>query len=135
MELAPGSRLGVYEILSPLGAGGMGEVYRARDTRLGREVAIKVLPAAFAGDAERMARFEREARLLAVLNHPGIATIHGLEEADSPPRAGDGAGSRARRWPSGSPRARCRSTKRSRSRGRSRRPSSTRTSTGSSIAT
>jgi serine/threonine-protein kinase len=83
MELAPGARLGVYEILSPLGAGGMGEVFRARDTRLGREVAIKVLPAAFAGDADRMARFQREAHLLASLNHPGIATLHGLEEADS----------------------------------------------------
>jgi serine/threonine-protein kinase len=83
MELAPGARLGAYEILSPLGVGGMGEVYRARDTKLGREVAIKVLPAAFAGDPERMARFQREARLLAVLNHPGIATIHGFEEADS----------------------------------------------------
>ena len=82
MELAPCARLGVYEILSPLGAGGMGEVYRARDTRLGREVAIKVLPAAFAGDVERMTRFQREARLLALLNHPGIATLYGFEEAD-----------------------------------------------------
>jgi serine/threonine protein kinase len=83
MGLAPPTRLGSCEILAPLGAGGMGEVYRARDTRLGREVALKVLKSDFAGDAERMARFEREAQLLAALNHPGIATIHGLEQADS----------------------------------------------------
>jgi eukaryotic-like serine/threonine-protein kinase len=81
MTLAAGTRLGLYEILAPLGAGGMGEVYRARDTRLGREVAIKVLPEAFASDAERLARFEREARVLASVNHPGIAAIYGLEEA------------------------------------------------------
>ena len=83
MGLAPQTRLGSYEILAPLGAGGMGEVYRARDTRLGRDVALKVLKADFAGDAERMARFQREAQLLAALNHPHIATIHGLEETDS----------------------------------------------------
>src|SRR5512132_928351 len=81
MTLAPGTRVGPYEIVAPLGAGGMGEVYRARDTRLGREVAIKVLPEAFASDAERLARFEREARVLASVNHPGIAAICGLEEA------------------------------------------------------
>ncbi len=74
-------RLGPYEILGPLGSGGMGEVHRARDTRLGRDVAIKTLPEAFAGDAERLARFEREARLLASLSHPNIAAIHGLEES------------------------------------------------------
>jgi len=76
-----GTRLGPYEILSPLGAGGMGEVYRARDGKLGREVAIKVLPAAFAADAERLARFRREAKVLASLNHPHIAAIYGLEES------------------------------------------------------
>src|SRR5437870_3503024 len=81
MTLAAGTRLGPYEILAPLGAGGMGEVYRARDPRLGRDVAIKALPEAFAGDPERLARFEREARLLASLHHPNIAGIHGLEEA------------------------------------------------------
>src|SRR5438093_9986584 len=81
MSLSPGTRLGPYEILAPLGAGGMGEVYRARDPRLGREVAIKVLPDALALDAERLARFEREARLLAALNHAGIASIFGVEEA------------------------------------------------------
>jgi len=81
MTLSPGAKLGPYEIAAPLGAGGMGEVHRARDTRLGREVAIKALPAAFAQDPERLARFEREARLLASLSHPNIAGIHGLEEA------------------------------------------------------
>ncbi len=81
MALAPGIRLGSYEILSPLGAGGMGEVYRARDTRLGRDVALKVLPEALATNSERMARFSREAQVLASLNHPGIATIYGLEES------------------------------------------------------
>ncbi len=80
MNLTAGARLGPYEILAPLGAGGMGEVFRARDTRLGRDVAIKALPAAFAQDAERLARFEREARLLASLNHPNVAGIHGVEE-------------------------------------------------------
>ena len=80
--LTPGARLGSYEIVGPLGAGGMGEVWRARDTRLGREVAIKVLPEAFATDASRLSRFEREARLLATLNHPGIATVHGFEQVD-----------------------------------------------------
>ena len=81
MPLAAGSRLGPYEILGPLGAGGMGEVYRARDSRLDREVAIKSLPDAFAADGERLARFEREAKLLAALNHPNIGAIYGLEEA------------------------------------------------------
>jgi len=81
MSLSSGTRLGLYEILSPLGAGGMGEVYRARDSRLHREVAIKVLPAAFAADTERLARFDREARVLASLNHPAIASIYGLEES------------------------------------------------------
>ena len=76
----PGTQLGSYEILSPLGKGGMGEVWRARDQKLGREVAIKTLPEEFAQDEERLARFEREAKLLASLNHPNIATIHGLEE-------------------------------------------------------
>jgi serine/threonine-protein kinase len=82
MPLATGSRLGVYSILDPLGAGGMGEVYRALDTRLGRDVAIKGLPEEFSRDAGRLARFEREARMLAALNHPSVAAIYGLEEAD-----------------------------------------------------
>ncbi len=80
MPLSAGDRLGHYEVLAPIGAGGMGEVYRALDTKLGREVAIKVLPAAFALNAERMARFEREARVLASLNHPNIAAIYGVED-------------------------------------------------------
>jgi len=81
MALASGTHVGPYEILSAIGAGGMGEVYRARDPKLGRDVAIKVLPEAFARDAERMARFQREAKVLASLDHPNIATIHGLEES------------------------------------------------------
>jgi serine/threonine protein kinase/Tol biopolymer transport system component len=81
MALATGSRLGPYEILAGIGAGGMGEVYRARDSKLGRDVALKVLPEAFARDAERMARFQREAKVLASLNHPNIASIYGLEDS------------------------------------------------------
>jgi eukaryotic-like serine/threonine-protein kinase len=82
MALTSGTRLGSYEILAGIGAGGMGEVYRARDTRLDRTVAIKVVPDAFARDAERMSRFEREAKLLASLNHTNIAAIYGLEDAN-----------------------------------------------------
>src|SRR5437016_1407732 len=85
MPLLTGSRLGHYEILGPLGAGGMGEVYRARDSRLGRDVAIKSLPPEFARDPERLARFRREAQTLASLNHPNIAAIYGLEEASGTP--------------------------------------------------
>ena len=80
MPLAPGVRLGPYEVLAPLGAGGMGEVYRARDPRLGRDVALKVLPAAVASDAGRLTRFEREARTVAGLNHPNIITVFSIEE-------------------------------------------------------
>src|SRR6202040_1404554 len=82
MTIAAGSKLGAYEITGALGAGGMGEVYQAHDTKLKRDVAIKVLPAAFVHDAERLSRFQREARMLASLNHPNIATIHGLEQSD-----------------------------------------------------
>ncbi|MGE5277973.1 MAG: serine/threonine-protein kinase, partial [Acidobacteriota bacterium] len=74
--MTPGARLGPYEILGPLGAGGMGEVYRARDTRLGREVAIKVLPAELAADPDRIRRFEQEARAASALNHPNVVTVH-----------------------------------------------------------
>jgi serine/threonine protein kinase len=102
MTLAPGTKLGPYEIVSPLGAGGMGEVYRAHDSLLGRDVAIKILPREFVVDPDRLARFRREAQLLASLHHRNIATIHGLE---------DSGGSYhlvmelvpARRWGSGSP--------------------------------
>ena len=80
MALTAGTRLGPYEILAPIGAGGMGEVYRAKDTKLKREVALKVLPDSFAGDPERMARFQREAEVLAALNHPNIAAIYGVED-------------------------------------------------------
>src|SRR5258708_1661582 len=83
MPLPPGTRLNHYEVLSLIGQGGMGEVYGARDSRLGRDVAIKALPAAFAEDPERLARFEREAQVLASLNHPNIASIYGVAESDN----------------------------------------------------
>jgi eukaryotic-like serine/threonine-protein kinase len=83
MALAAGTRLGPYEIQSPLGAGGMGEVYRARDSKLNRDVALKILPARFTDDADRMARFRREAQVLASLNHPNIGSIYGLEESNN----------------------------------------------------
>ncbi len=85
MSLASGTRLGPYEILGQLGAGGMGEVYRATDTRLGRTVALKVLPEEFLEGEERRARFEREAKTLASLNHPNVATIHSFEEIPGSP--------------------------------------------------
>jgi len=88
MTLTNGSKLGSYEILAPLGAGGMGEVYRAKDTNLDREVAIKVLPDEMARDVERITRFEREAKLLASLNHPNIAAVYGFETAASSRAAG-----------------------------------------------
>ena len=81
MSLAPGTRIGPYEVAGPLGAGGMGEVYRATDTKLKRQVAIKILPPSLAADADRLARFQREAEVLASLNHPHIAAIYGLEES------------------------------------------------------
>src|SRR5262245_42452784 len=81
MPLPTGSRFGPYEIVAPLGAGGMGEVYRARDERLGRDVAVKILPEEVADDPDRLARFEREARLLASLSHAGIASLYGVEDA------------------------------------------------------
>src|SRR5438046_2615707 len=81
MTLAPGARLGVYEIVALIGAGGMGEVYRARETTLNRDVALKILPHAFAADPDRLARFTREAQTLAALNHPNIAHLYGLEQS------------------------------------------------------
>src|ERR1700691_4793907 len=83
MPPTPGTKLGPYEILAPIGAGGMGEVYRAKDTKLQREVALKVLPDSFASDPERMARFQREAEVLASLNHPNIAQIYGIAESEN----------------------------------------------------
>ena len=82
MALEPGTRFGSYEVAESIGAGGMGEVYRATDTQLKRDVALKVLPQAFVDDADRLARFQREAEILASLNHPNIAQVYGLEKAD-----------------------------------------------------
>ncbi|HEX7878724.1 MAG TPA: serine/threonine-protein kinase, partial [Candidatus Eisenbacteria bacterium] len=82
MPLTPGTRLGPYDIIAPLGSGGMGEVYRARDPRLGRDIALKTLPADVAGDAQRLARFQREARTVAGLSHPNVVVLHSIEEAD-----------------------------------------------------
>ena len=80
MSLAAGDHLGPYTIIGPLGSGGMGEVYRAHDPRLSRDIALKILPPAFAHDADRLARFQREAQVLASLNHPSIGAIHGVED-------------------------------------------------------
>src|ERR1700722_17961716 len=85
MSLASGSRVGPYEIVAPAGAGGMGEVYRARDSRLNRDVAIKVLPAAFARDPDRLRRFQQEAQAVAALNHPNILAVHDFGEHDGSP--------------------------------------------------
>ena len=85
MTLPPGSRLGPYEILAPLGAGGMGEVYRARDPRLGRDVAVKVLPASFSTDPDRLRRFEQEARAAGLLNHPNITAVYDIGTVDGSP--------------------------------------------------
>jgi len=81
VALTSGARLGVYEVVAPIGEGGMGQVYRARDTKLDRDVAIKILPEALAHDADRLARFQRDAKALASLNHPHIAAIYGLEDS------------------------------------------------------
>ncbi|MGC2448113.1 MAG: protein kinase, partial [Candidatus Sulfotelmatobacter sp.] len=85
MTLATGTKIGPYEIVAPLGAGGMGEVYRAKDSRLGRDVAIKVLPVSMARDAERLRRFETEARAVAALNHPNILSIHDIGTYEGAP--------------------------------------------------
>ena len=85
MSISAGTRLGPYEILAPIGAGGMGEVYRARDPRLGRDVAIKVLPASFSQDPDRLRRFEQEARAAGVLNHPNITAVYDIGTHDGAP--------------------------------------------------
>jgi len=107
MSLAAGTRLGPYEISTLLGAGGMGEVYRARDTKLNRDVALKILPDAFASDPDRLARFTREAQTLASLNHPNIAHIYGLDRQDATSFTSWNS-SRSRICHSGSRAARCR---------------------------
>jgi eukaryotic-like serine/threonine-protein kinase len=85
MSLPAASRLGPYEIVAPLGAGGMGEVYRARDPRLGRDVAVKVLPASFSNDPDRLRRFEQEARAAGVLNHPNVMAVYDIGTVDGAP--------------------------------------------------
>ena len=134
--MTPGTRLGPYEIIAAIGAGGMGEVYRARDTRLDRDVAIKVLPAAFAGDPDRRARFEREAKAVAALSHPNILAIHDVGVARRARRIAvtellDGETLRERLTQP----ARCPSARRSTSPCRSRAASRPRTTRASSIAT
>ncbi len=105
MSIAPGSRFGSYEVIEAIGAGGMGAVFRAHDTRLKRDVALKALPEAFVADADRLARFQREAELLASLNHPNIAQVYGLEKADGRTAivmelvAGETLGARIKRGP------------------------------------
>ena len=92
MGLAPGTSIGHYDVTSLLGEGGMGQVWQATDTQLNRQVALKILPDAFAEDPDRLARFQREAQILASLNHPKIAAIHGIEEAEGDAGARPGAG-------------------------------------------
>jgi serine/threonine protein kinase len=133
-RLPPGSRIGAYELLEVVGAGGMGIVYRARDLKLQRDVALKVLPDAVALDPERVARFRREATVLASLNHPNIGAIYGFEDSATCTRS-SWSSSTVRRSPIESPRAQFHWTKRCRLRGRSRRHSRRRTSKESSIAT
>ena len=134
MPLETGTRIGAFEIVAAIGAGGMGEVYRARDTRLGRDVALKILPEAVATDPARLARFRREAQLLAALNHPRIAAIYGIEESDGQVAlalelvSGDDLSARSRAGPSPSMTP-------SPSRGRSPRVSRPRTSAASSTVT
>ena len=134
VSLADGTRLGPYQITAKIGEGGMGEVYRATDTNLKRAVALKVLPASVATDPDRLARFQREAEVLAALNHPNIAQIHGLERANGVTALVIEL-STAPRLPIESPKAPFRSTKRSRLRSRLQRPLKSRTSSTSSTAT
>ncbi len=131
MSLTPGTTLGPYSVTAKIGEGGMGEVYRARDTKLDRDVALKVLPQAFTDDPDRLARFEREAKVLASLNHPNIGHIYGLEEAEGQ-KAWSSNWSRGRRWRSGSSRGRFQLMRRYLLPSRSRKPWKPRMSRGSS---
>ena len=134
MPLSAGTRLGPYEIVTAIGAGGMGEVYKARDTRLERTVAIKVLPPALAADPEFRARFEREAKSISALNHPHICTLYDVGDSGRRLRTSSWSTSRARRWRTDSRRDRCRSIRRLISRARSPMRSTRRIATASSIA-
>ena len=111
MALTPGTRFGVHEITDVIGSGGMGEVYRARDTVLDRDVALKVLPDQFVRDPERLIRFDREAKTLASLNHPNIAHIYGIETAPTARAPSSWSSSRERTFASGSREGPCRSTR------------------------
>ena len=136
MPIQPGSRLGPYEILSAIGAGGMGEVWRARDPRLGRDVAIKVLPASFSADADRLRRFELEARAAGVLNHPNITAVLDIgEDADTGSPTSSRSCSRARRCGRSSAGAGCPPARRSSMRSRSRPGSPPRMPRASSTGT
>ena len=135
MALSPGATLGPYEILAPLGAGGMGEVYRARDARLDRDVAIKVLPASSPSDAERLRRFEQEARAAGALNHPNILAVYDVGDARGRAVRRHGAARGRDVCASGSRRARSPSRKASTTRCRSRAASRPRTRRASSTAT
>ena len=134
MTLAKGQTLASYEVLSLIGRGGMGEVYLACDTRLGREVALKLLPDEVAGTPRLRARFESEAQMLAALNHPNIASLHGLEEGGRTVVSGDGACAGGGSCRAAGDAAGCLCRRRSRSRCRWRRRSRTRTSTASCTA-
>ena len=129
MTLAAGTRLGPYEILAPIGAGGMGEVYRAKDTRLGRDVAVKVLPAHMSSSAELRQRLEREAKTISQLSHPHICALYDVGQRTAPTTS-SWSSSRARRWRTGSARARCRSTRPCGSGSRSPARSTRRTGSG-----
>ena len=133
MTLQSGARLGPYEILSPLGAGGMGEVYKARDTRLDRTVAIKILPEALAADPQFRERFDREARAISQLTHPHICTLYDVGEQQGTAFLVWSI-SKVRRWQTGSRRACCHSIRRSRPRSRSRQRSTRRIAPASSTA-
>jgi serine/threonine protein kinase len=133
MSLTLGTRIGAYEVISMLGAGGMGEAYRARDTKLNRDVALKVVGNRVAVDSQRLARFKREARILATLNHSNIGAVYGLEETDDDRQVLVLELVEAEPWSIGLPVGRSRSTRRCRSLCKLPKRSKTRTNTASSI--